>query len=163
LHSNAVRELHALPVVQGDEMRRFRNILVLTLAAAAAGCFMEGGYVRDEPQPYDYGASPPPPAAEAAETYQSEAPLPAGANVPDEDVFYDSLAPYGSWTVIGPYGRVWVPAVGYGWRPYYYGRWVLTDWGWTFVSDDPWGWAAYHYGRWNWAIGVGWYWIPGLV
>jgi hypothetical protein len=64
---------------------------------------------------------------------------------------------------VAPYGQVWVPAVAYGWRPYYYGRWVLTDWGWTFVSDDPWGWAAYHYGTWNFAVGVGWYWIPGTV
>ena len=64
---------------------------------------------------------------------------------------------------MAPYGRVWVPSVGYGWRPYYYGQWVLTDWGWTFVSDDPWGWAAYHYGRWNFGVGVGWYWVPGRV
>jgi uncharacterized protein DUF6600 len=64
---------------------------------------------------------------------------------------------------VAGYGTVWVPAVSYGWRPYYYGQWVLTDWGWTFVSDDPWGWAAYHYGRWNWGVGVGWYWIPGRI
>jgi len=144
-------------------MRRLRNILFLTLAAAAAGCFVEGGYVREEPSYYATGPQPPAPTADVDETYQSEAPIPAGANVPDQDIFYDSLSPYGSWTDVAPYGRVWVPTVGYGWRPYYYGRWVLTDWGWTFVSDDPWGWAAYHYGRWNWGIGIGWYWIPGTV
>ena len=42
----------------------------------------------------------------------------------------------------------WVPAgVAVGWRPYWDGRWVLTEYGWTFVSDDPWGWATWHYGN----------------
>jgi hypothetical protein len=88
-------------------------------------------------------------------------PAPAGTDVVSDQVFVDSLSPYGNWTEVSGYGRVWVPAVSYGWRPYYYGRWELTDWGWTFVSSDPWGWAAYHYGRWNWGLGVGWYWVPG--
>ena len=147
-------------------MRRFGKILIATIAAAASGCLYEAEYVRAEPQPYV--PAPPPPAAESVVpdtgVQTTEAPPPpAGADVSSEDVFYERLSPYGYWTYVAPYGRVWVPAVGYGWRPYYYGQWVLTDWGWTFVSDDPWAWAGYHYGRWNWGIGIGWYWVPGLV
>ncbi|HET7788606.1 MAG TPA: DUF6600 domain-containing protein, partial [Myxococcales bacterium] len=148
-------------------MRRLRNVIILSLAALAAGCIVEQGQtVRDQP-PLE--TPPPPPADTAAPSYsydsgyQAEAPPPAGSDVGSPDVFYEQLSPYGTWTYVAPYGRVWIPAVGYGWRPYYYGRWVLTDWGWTFASDDPWGWAAYHYGRWNWAVGFGWYWIPGTV
>ncbi len=148
---------------------RFPILVSLTAAAAiAGGCISERGAVRDQPR---VDAPPPGPGyyddsdSDGAYSYQTEAPPapPAGSNVASEAVFYDQLAPYGYWTFVAPYGRVWVPAVAYGWRPYYYGRWVLTDWGWTFASDDPWGWAGYHYGRWNFAVGVGWYWIPGAV
>ena len=150
-------------------MRRFRHLLVVTLAAAAAGCVYGGRGVVREDRPVE--APPPPPPYDTTvpdssyQSYQADVPPPprAGADVSSEAIFYDQLSPYGYWTFIGPYGRVWVPSVAYGWRPYYYGQWVLTDWGWTFVSDDPWGWAAYHYGRWNWGVGIGWYWIPGRV
>ena len=154
-------------------MRRFILLMTVTLAAAATGCIYGREAVRDDRHveaapapPADTYAYPPAPAPDTGyQSYQSEAPPPppAGSEVSSEAVFYERLSPYGYWTFVAPYGRVWVPAVGWGWRPYYYGRWVLTDWGWTFVSDDPWGWAAYHYGRWNWAVGVGWYWIPGNV
>ena len=150
-------------------MRRYGNFLIVGLAAVATGCIYGREPVRDD-RPLD--VPPPPPVADystdsgypGSPSYQTEAPPPpAGSDVASEAVFYERLSPYGYWTFVEPYGRVWVPAVGYGWRPYYYGQWVLTDWGWTFVSDDPWGWAAYHYGRWNWAVGVGWYWIPGYL
>jgi len=150
-------------------MRRFTVLMTVAFAAAATGCIYEREAVRDDrrveappPAPAD---TYPPAANPDYQSYQSEAqpPPPAGTEVSSEAVFYERLSPYGYWTFVAPYGRVWVPAVGWGWRPYYYGRWVLTDWGWTFVSDDPWGWAAYHYGRWNWGVGVGWYWIPGAV
>lgn len=133
---------------------------LIIVALALAGCIYERPYVADEaPVP-----APPPPAADSyAYADQTPPPPPAGSEIADEDVFYGSLSPYGSWTMVAPYGRVWVPSVAWGWRPYYYGRWVLTDWGWTFVSDDPWGWAAYHYGRWNFGVGIGWYWIPGRI
>jgi hypothetical protein len=146
-------------------MRRFRNVVILSLAALAGGCIVEQGHVVRDERPVE---TPPPPPADNAPSYDSgyqtaEAPPPAGSDIGSPDVFYEQLSPYGTWAWVAPYGRVWIPAVGYGWRPYYYGRWVLTDWGWTFASDDPWGWAAYHYGRWNFAVGVGWYWIPGTV
>jgi len=143
-------------------MRRIAKILVVALAAS--GClYGEREVVRQRP----IDPPPPPPSAldegstPRSETYTDSAPV--ERDVVDTEVFYERLSPYGYWESVAPYGRVWVPTVGYGWRPYYFGRWVLTDWGWTFVSDDPWGWAAYHYGRWNWGVGVGWYWIPGRV
>jgi len=79
----------------------------------------------------------------------------------DDGVFYDRLSPHGSWTWIqGRY--VWVPAnVDRGWRPYTRGRWVYTDRGWTWVSNEPFGWATYHYGRWGFSDRVGWFWTPG--
>ena len=146
---------------------RLRNLLVLSLATT--GCLYERDMVRAdrsvESPPPAPPAEAPPPSYDPQQAYQVEAPPPppAGTEVASEAVFYERLSPYGYWTFVAPYGRVWVPSVGYGWRPYYYGQWVLTDWGWTFVSDDPWGWAAYHYGRWNFGVGLGWYWVPGRV
>lgn len=79
----------------------------------------------------------------------------------DDAVFYNRLSPYGSWTwVQGQY--VWVPGgVGRGWRPYTRGRWVYTDRGWTWASNEPFGWATYHYGRWGYSDRMGWFWVPG--
>lgn len=77
-------------------------------------------------------------------------------------IFYDRLAPYGSWIELrGDY--VWVPTrVSRDWRPYERGRWVDTDqYGWLWVSDEPFGWATYHYGRWGYSKRVGWFWVPG--
>lgn len=85
---------------------------------------------------------------------------------PDPDVgvsfgvFYSSLAPYGEW-VDGSFGHAWRPLhVGYGWRPYVYGRWMWTDYGWYWVSSEPFGWATFHYGRWEYDDYYGWIWIP---
>ncbi len=41
------------------------------------------------------------------------------------------------------------------------GRWVYTDYGWTWASYEPFGWATYHYGRWAWDDRFGWLWVPG--
>jgi hypothetical protein len=76
--------------------------------------------------------------------------------------FETRLSPYGRWVRTPEYGMVWVPGgVAADWRPYHYGHWVYTDWGWTWVSDEPFGYWTFHYGRWWWGAGVGWYWIPG--
>ena len=73
------------------------------------------------------------------------------------------LDPYGRWTTVPDYGRVWVPNVAPGWAPYRAGRWVWQPYfGWTWVSYEPWGWAPYHYGRWL-PYGAGWAWWPGPV
>lgn len=73
------------------------------------------------------------------------------------------LASSGAWVEVGTYGRCWHPArVAVGWRPYCEGRWVWTDCGWYWQSDEPWGWACYHYGRWAEAPNYGWVWIPDV-
>src|SRR5438874_13727269 len=78
--------------------------------------------------------------------------------------FYRKLEPYGAWRETSDYGYVWQPreAEGAGgWRPYTDGRWVYSDAGWTWMSDEPFGWATYHYGRWVRLRRIGWVWVPG--
>ncbi len=78
--------------------------------------------------------------------------------------FHRELAPHGRWLVAGALGSVWVPAgIRPGWAPYTDGEWTLTDYGWTWVSDDPWGGIPCHYGAWAWADPYGWVWAPGTV
>ncbi|HZX67117.1 MAG TPA: DUF6600 domain-containing protein, partial [Myxococcales bacterium] len=142
------------------------NTLILAAFAVSTlgGCIVERQTVRDEPQAAALPAPPPPPSDEVdalPPAPQAAAPEP-GAEV-DEQVFVERLSPYGHWDFVPDYGQVWVPAVATGWRPYWYGHWVLTEWGWTFVSEDPWGWATYHYGRWGFTAGTGWFWVPGRV
>ncbi len=77
-------------------------------------------------------------------------------------MFYDNLSPYGEWVYDPDYGYVWVPNEEGDFRPYgSRGYWAMTDFGNTWVSDDPWGWACYHYGRWTYDPYYGWVWIPG--
>ena len=77
---------------------------------------------------------------------------------------YDYLSPFGTWIRMDPFGFVWCPRhMGYGWRPYSDGRWLWTDFGWTWFSDYDWGWMPFHYGRWGWDNDCGWYWVPGTV
>lgn len=80
------------------------------------------------------------------------------------DTFYTKLEPYGAWRETADYGYVWQPneaGRSRNWRPYTSGRWVYTDAGWTWHSEEPFGWATYHYGRWTRLRSVGWVWIPG--
>src|SRR5689334_22212458 len=75
----------------------------------------------------------------------------------DLGFFYDNLASYGHWIQRPHYGWVWTPrSVAAGWRPYSQGRWVDSDQGWAWVSDEPFGWATYHYGRWYQDPQIGW-------
>ncbi len=71
---------------------------------------------------------------------------------------------YGSWYTVGGYGRCWRPfGVGYGWVPYWNGRWVFyRGLGWTWVSYEPWGWLPYHFGNWIFDPSYGWLWVPGF-
>ncbi len=78
-------------------------------------------------------------------------------------VFYSSLSPYGDWVNVS-FGTAWRPLhVAHGWRPYMYGQWVWSDYGWYWVSNEPFGWATFHYGRWIYDDYYGWIWIPGDV
>ena len=98
-----------------------------------------------------------------------EAPLagPAGhhpESAIEISLFYDSLAPYGDWFWVDPWGWVWTPwDVEPGWRPYTHGHWAWTALGWAWVSDEAWGWAPFHYGRWNYHSHHGWIWVPDTV
>ncbi len=86
------------------------------------------------------------------------------AKAASEDVamFYDDLSQYGQWVEYDKYGPVWRPnQVAEDWRPYTNGRWVPTNDGNVFESDEPWGWATYHYGNWMPTEGNGWVWVPG--
>ena len=79
-------------------------------------------------------------------------------------MFYEKLDPYGEWRETRDYGYVWQPREAEesrDWRPYTEGRWVYSDAGWTWVSDEPYGWATYHYGRWVRLRRIGWVWVPG--
>lgn len=79
--------------------------------------------------------------------------------------FYDELSPFGEWIDTREYGFVWRPfGIDAGWRPYLHnGRWVYTEYAWTWVSDYIWGWAPFHYGRWRLDPFYGWVWHPGNV
>ncbi len=78
------------------------------------------------------------------------------------DFFHDRLEDYGDWREVGDYGYVWQPReVSRNWRPYSDGRWLYTDAGWTWDSEEPYAWAVYHYGRWARVDRVGWVWVPG--
>ena len=80
----------------------------------------------------------------------------------DVAMFYDDLSQYGDWVEMENYGAVWRPnKVSEDWRPYTDGRWVPTDDGNVFESQEPWGWATYHYGNWMPTENNGWVWVPG--
>jgi hypothetical protein len=86
----------------------------------------------------------------------------AGAASEDVAMFYDDLSQYGQWVEVEKYGPVWQPnQVAEDWRPYTNGRWVPTDDGNVFESEEPWGWATYHYGNWMPTEANGWVWVPG--
>jgi hypothetical protein len=75
--------------------------------------------------------------------------------------FYSSLSPHGEWIEAGPGFLVWRPFhIHRHWRPYLIGRWMWTDYGWYWMSDEPFGWIVYHYGRWYYDDYYGWVWVP---
>jgi hypothetical protein len=129
-------------------MRHQIAVLMVGLAFAfSAGCVVV--------QPVPVAARPAPGDAPAGESSEP------GDNV---SIFYDTLAPFGQWVTVAPYGLCWAPdGMEVGWRPYTHGHWDDTDDGWLFDSDYPWGWACFHYGRWFWHSSWGWCWVPGRV
>jgi hypothetical protein len=132
-------------------MKITRLSLLLAVAAGTLSCTA-------------YVEAPPPPRAVAEVDVDVDATATIAAGPASVEVFYDELAPYGRWVEVSSYGRVFVPAgVGEGWRPYVAGRWVNSEFGWTWVSQERWGWATYHYGRWYPDPAFGWVWVPGTV
>lgn len=120
-----------------------------------------------EPAPEEPGLYAPQPAAvpAVAETMPEEVSLPA--ETVSYPVFYDSLAPYGTWVDVAGWGPCWRPTVvvvNPGWRPYCDGgQWIYSDCGWYWLSSYTWGWAPFHYGRWFRHHRMGWCWTPDTV
>ena len=84
----------------------------------------------------------------------------------DLSLFYDGLAPYGTWMNLdGTW--CWQPTASTlhsNWQPYCHrGNWVYTDYGWAWRSSYSWGWAPFHYGRWQRHSRHGWLWYPDHV
>jgi len=106
--------------------------------------------------------APPPP--DNGPAYAAEAPL-TPPDTGDDEMFFDSLAPYGNWVDVAGYGHCWQPTVvvvDSGWQPYFNcGHWVYSDCGWYWLSDYSWGWAPFHYGSWFRHGRLGWCWVPG--
>ncbi|AQG79599.1 DUF6600 domain-containing protein [Spirosoma montaniterrae] len=76
--------------------------------------------------------------------------------------FRDELSQYGQWVQTPEYGMVWMPNVEPGFQPYATnGRWVVTEYGNTWVSDYAWGRTPFHYGRWYLDRFGRWAWVPG--
>lgn len=89
-------------------------------------------------------------------------PGPALAGLEDTAMFYNELSQYGQWVDYEHYGPVWIPSqVEENWRPYTNGRWVPSEQGYIFETQEPWGWATYHYGNWMPTPTYGWVWVPG--
>ena len=106
--------------------------------------------------------TPPPPPGSATTTVVPPA---ASPTVVNQQVFYQALAPYGSWVQVPSYGWCWQPTVAVvntTWQPYCDGgSWLWTDTGWYWSSTYSWGWAPFHYGRWHHSARIGWVWHPG--
>ena len=114
------------------------RLAALAIATASSGCLYQREVVREPPPPVAQSAPPPPPQAgteappppaddDSGVIAENQAVPPPGADVNDDRVFYERLAPYGHWEWVPEYGRVWVPAVAWGWRPCAYGLLGMTQ------------------------------------
>jgi hypothetical protein len=112
----------------------------------------------DVPQgPVDQTGQPPGALQEQADSYTDTDP----SALTD---FHSTLDPHGQWVEDPTYGTVWTPnpaEVGPDFAPYETsGHWAYDDADYVWVSDYDWGWAPFHYGRWV-LTDAGWEWIPG--
>jgi len=148
-------------------MRRIRIVIRIAMLALLVGLFAGTAYGQSEPYSGPPGSRDPNDAywRQPDDSYNRQPDYVYDRDrAPDIDVgfFYNELSPYGEWVRHPQYGWAWFPRhVHAGWRPYSLGRWVESDYGWTWASDEPFGWATYHYGRWAWDPQVGWLWVPG--
>ena len=130
------------------------RLAAIALACGAITCSAVYG------QPPGYG---PPPGSRPGDGYDRGY---DADHAPRTEVgfFYDELSNYGDWMLTRNFGWAWFPRdVPPYWRPYSDGRWVYTDYGWAWASNETFGWATYHYGRWAWDPRFGWLWVPGTV
>lgn len=128
-----------------------KSILILILILMATSCLIYIPYDENRP------SRPPGQIYEPPDQYQTYGEI-------SITLIYDYLGRFGFWVNYPPYGYVWIPrGVGRHWRPYTYGRWVWTNYGWTWVSYFEWGWIPFHYGRWGWDSRLGWFWVPDVV
>jgi len=81
----------------------------------------------------------------------------------DFDTIIRALAPQGRWEPHPEKRFVFRPAEAArpGWSPYREGRWIYSDYGWTWQGTAPYSWATDHYGHWLKDAG-GWCWVPGI-
>jgi hypothetical protein len=134
--------------------------VVLPGSEAAQGYDPNSQSYPTSPTAVDYPPADLGPDNEIAQSYDD------GYDAQAYTQFQTALAPYGGWDYDSSYGYVWSPnvsIVGTGFSPYATcGRWTLTEYGWTWVSDWSWGWAPFHYGRWITRAGR-WSWVPGSM
>ncbi|NJK91626.1 MAG: hypothetical protein HC904_07260 [Blastochloris sp.] len=79
----------------------------------------------------------------------------------DFDVVIDALKDEGQWESTGPDLYAFRPKQDNpAWRPYREGRWLYTDYGWTWEGSTPGSWATDHYGFWQTRENKGWFWTP---
>lgn len=81
----------------------------------------------------------------------------------DFDAVIAAVAPQGRWQPDERRKFVFVPtaAADPSWAPYREGRWIYTDYGWTWRGNSPVSWATDHYGFWERVPEQGWRWVPG--
>ncbi|MGB3779755.1 MAG: DUF6600 domain-containing protein [Tunicatimonas sp.] len=136
-------------------MKAYFNIIAIAIAISTSSCLPPAsrGVARSS---FNQPGAPLPGAP------QPGAPQPGAQSYASFDVFYQELAPYGTWMNNPQYGQVWIPNVGRNFQPYVTrGHWVMTEYGNTWVSHYNWGWAPFHYGRWFLDDYYGWMWVPG--
>lgn len=83
----------------------------------------------------------------------------------DARVMALALEGRGRWVDAPRYGPAWIPDASRdrSFAPYVTrGRWVASDAGWFWRSDDAWGAVTFHYGRWTQLDGA-WAWVPGAA
>ncbi len=149
------QEQQRLTQGQVDLDQRLKDVESRNAAAAATAAPVQR--TQSEAEPQRDRAARPSVTHRSREDSGEEAPA-------NYSTFYNRLEPQGEWRETSNYGYVWQPRVAQqsqNWRPYTNGRWVYTDAGCTWVSDEPFGWATYHYGRWTRLHNVGWVWVPG--
>jgi hypothetical protein len=145
--------------------QRWMSGALVVAVLAGTGCATRTVYVVQDQQPQQVaqqpsGLSAGPMAAPGATQYNNG----GEAVITAPNQFYQPLSGYGSWVDYPGYGQVFVPAqsvVGANFRPYTYGHWEYTQFGWTWVDHHPFGWATGHYGNWMYDGRLGWAWVPG--